>query len=163
MAKVKSKKNQNIESVQKWSEISKLKSSIDIVFEDKILFSIRGLNDSEFSKFINQVKPEKQNKIEDINVLLNNEGNMATILKMMVVGVDFEDMDDKEIVECMNGFPVEITMQVNKALNTLLIDNMIKYLKNMGENIKIFKSIGEMDEVVRKMKVENVSVTNIVQ
>jgi len=139
----------------KWAEISKLKTNIDIIFEDKVLFTIRGLNDSEFNKYINIIKPEKQKGIDGINNLINEKANLANILKLMVIGIDFDDMTDDEIIQNMNNFPIEITEQINDALHVLLVEHMVSYLNTLGGNLDMFKAIKTTDDKIQSLKKAN--------
>lgn len=102
------------------------------------------------------IKPEQQNSVDDINQILNQDENLAQVLKLMVKGVSFEGLSDIEILNTLNSFSTSITYQINDALEELLVNNMVKHLHNISNTIDTFKSIQGIDE-----KIKNIANNNI--
>lgn len=149
MAKKQSKSNT-------WQSLSNLKKSIPIQFNNETIFTIEELSAQQFEQFMQSIKPEQQNSVDDINQILNQDENLAQVLKLMVKGISFEDMTDTEILNTLNSFSTSITYQINDALEELLVNNMVKHLHNISNTIDTFKSIQGIDE-----KIKNIANNNI--
>jgi hypothetical protein len=151
MAKKQTKSVSDNSNIKTWQSLSSHKKSIPIQFNNETLFTIEELTAEQFETFMQMIKPEKQNSIEDVNSLLNQTSNLAQMLKLMVKGVSFEGQSDDQILSTMNGFSTSINFQVNDALQELLIDNMVKQLHNMSSTIDTFQAVDKVDQKIQKL------------
>jgi len=145
-----------------WQSIAKNKKSIPITFNNETLFTIEELSVEQFETFMQKIELEKTDKpnksgknkkdsISDINQILNEEENLADILKLMVKGVSFEGQTNSEILITMNSFSTSISGQVNDALQELLISNMIKHMNNISNAIDTFETTNKIEQKIQKL------------
>ena len=137
--------------LKKWSDISKYKKFFPISLNNETLFTIEELSQEEFESYMNSIKPEQQKNLDSVNEILNNETNLAQILKKVVKGIDFNGCSDSEIITQMNSFGTNISYQINTALEEVIVNNMVRYLENMSNTIDTLEAIGGIDQKVQKL------------
>jgi hypothetical protein len=111
--------------------------------EEKVLFSMVELGSEDFQTFMSMLfdnfktdnEEEKQNKI--FNTIGNNK-LIAFLLRRMCEGIDFESMDDDEVVKTLNNISTEITQKINEVLETVMqkVSERISAISKLTEALK---------------------------
>lgn len=153
MAKTSKSKKTTSPAIKSWGDITKLKKSIDIKFEDEVIFTMVEISEKkifEFLELLQSKQDENKDEINKDNIKQSIEENnvidsvefIAFALKNTIQGIDFGEMSDEEIVEKMNDMSMDITMQINDALEELIV----KKITFMTESLQKFMSAFEKND-----------------
>jgi hypothetical protein len=125
-----------------WKDLMKFKKSKDIVYDDKVLFTMEELNNEDFITFFNMMFDNiKNNTNNNTFNLLNSKEIIAFLLKKMVKGeyVNFENLTNDEIVDVAENTSGEITDQINDVIEELIMKRFYKrldYLTKLTNTLK---------------------------
>lgn len=137
MAKpLKSKKTTTPSPTKSWGDIAKLKKSIDIKFEDEVIFTMVELPNKKLPEFIDimqsKYKDEEDTTPQSI-ISMDHTELIAFALRNTVEGIDFGEMTDEEIVDNLNEMSDIVIEQVNDALSELVINKVVKRLESLNK------------------------------
>lgn len=155
-------KKVNKKKIQKtWKDIANLRESKEIKLDDEVIFTIQELSSQEIDDFIENLY--STNELDSENEQLEVElpkSKIGYLLRKMVVGIDFENLDDTEIVDVLEQFSESITIQVNDVLNLFITQKVYNRIKNLSS------LVGEMDgldEAIKKVNAVGLKNKGVVQ
>ena len=128
---------------KKWKDLTKFQKKIPIEFEGEILFEIQELSNDKLEEIVEKLmkKAEEDSKEgkeieETILDIDNNVELIASMIRSMVIGIDFDELNDIQIVETLNEMSQEVIEQVNYALNELGVEKIQKRLKSFMDMVE---------------------------
>ena len=141
MTKKNNKETNLTQNKKKWSDIKNFKKSIDIKYNDELLFTMVELKEKDLLELIKMFSDN-----EGKELLLTGANSMefvVTMIKKMVKGVDFDGMSDEDIYNEIMEFGEEVTEQINNAFKVLITDRFDRYVQNMLKNLDELNKIQE--------------------
>ena len=153
MTKKNNKETNLTQSKKKWSDIKNFKKSIDIKYNDELLFTMVELKEKDLLELIKMFSDN-----EGKELLLTGANSMefvVTMIKKMVKGVDFDGMSDEDIYNEIMEFGEEVTEQINNAFKVLITDRFDRYVQNMLKNLDELNKIQEKITNIKKDELTN--------
>ncbi len=137
-----------------WKELTKLKKSIDIIYNSETIFVMEELGDIEFNSAYNIIINSLSNKSESSFLLSLSENKevFAFLFKNMIKGFTFDNLTDEEIMETADNMPGEVKEQINTAVEVLVMRRFYKrtnYIKEVNDS---FKELGLSEEATTTEK-----------
>lgn len=128
---------------KKWKDLTKFQKKIPIEFEGETLFEIQELSNDKLEEIVEKLikKTEADSKEgkeieETILDIDNNVELIASMIRSMVTQIDFDELNDVQIVETLNEMSQEVIEQVNFALNELGVEKIQKRLKSFMDMVE---------------------------
>lgn len=127
-----------------WKDLLKFKKSRDVIYENKVLFTMEELNNEDFISFFNMMFENIKNNTGEETAsfdLLNSKDLIVFLLKKMVKGEygNFESLTNDEIVEIAENTSSEINEQINEIIEELVMKRFYKridYLTKLSNTLK---------------------------
>jgi len=141
MTKKNNKETNLTQNKRKWSDIKNFKKSIDIKYNDELLFTMVELKEKDLLELIKMFSDNEGKELLLTGV--NDMKFVVTMIKKMVKGVDFNEMSDEDIYNEIMEFGEEVTEQINNAFKVLITDRFDRYVQNMLKNLDELNKIQE--------------------
>lgn len=143
------KTNINPTSPKKFSDLSQLKKSIPITFNNETICRVEELTANElveFNRFIFTNVSETIEMNEANSVIKLSDKGVAYLLRKMVKDIEIENLSDEEILESFNSMGNEVSSQFTKAIEILAIKHIEQMLTDVTANIT------KQAELITKLK-----------
>ncbi len=135
-------KKQN--KTKRWIDLKQYKKKIPVYHEDELLFELQEMSDKEFAELLQLIKDKGD------NFDVNSVEFIASALRKIVLGVDFDGLTDQEIIDELEQMGESVISSINQGLKEFVIDRMIRFSENLKNVAEDLKKINKIDNVLDK-------------
>jgi hypothetical protein len=137
------------DSKKSWASISKLRKSIDVVFDGETLFSIQEMEPKDFNVLIETWIAN----VEDQETVFDNNEILAYSLRNTVKGVALDGLSDEDIISTFNDMSDEIKIQVNEAFEELITKRIQIRIESFTKLIDTLKGVDQeqAEKIIQKL------------